>query len=128
MKKYLLSLAFVGVSACSFTPEELCDREGQDWFKFGTQQDDCSKLVSVGNDYDAGDRSSDRDQRTRDPNGGTGGSVDTKHPDRVDTKRDRRNNGWGNGDQPAPTVASLKNNRAENSNRTQRNHGKGNPN
>lgn len=107
----LTALALV-LGACAKTPEPICDREGQAWDKFGTQEDVCD----VTNNYSPV-WPTDRDGDARDPSRPV--DPDVPDTDRPDSDRPalaakvKGNNGLGNGDQSAPGN-SLGNNRAEN--------------
>ena len=117
MKKYLLSISLLGLAACAQQEPLLCDRENIDWDKYGTAEvpqrcepkawnvpvvgprikSDCPDCNRVGDPPMVGPPVSQ--------------PPTSKPPETV--ARVRRNNGLGNGDQPAPG-RSLDRNRAEN--------------
>ena len=122
MKKYLLSISLLGLAACA-QPEPLCDRENIEWDKYGTAEG--CEIGNVPVAF-AGYKS---DSRTRDSGVEPADShrVRTVEPTHVRTHsgppddhvkpkpkhKVKKNNGLGNGDQPAPG-RSLNHNRAEN--------------
>lgn len=129
MKKLQYVAGFVGfiaLVACSPNPTPLCDREAQEWNKFNTQEDECHvALPSIGtsvsvSDHTVGDHVPDRVGTPDADEPEEEGPTDNGQP----SDRNRGNNGWGNGDDPAPG-RSLNRNRAENSDKTHRNHGQG---
>lgn len=103
----IIVATLLAVAACGprYAPP-LCDREAQEWTKFGTEEDTCAITTAVPSPLLSGD--DDRDPPSTPPS--VGG-----------------NNGWGNGDQSAPGNSGDHNN-AENNGRGNSHNRHGNPN
>ena len=113
MKKYLLSISLLGLAACA-QPEPLCDRENIEWDKYGTAEG-CPtwNVPVVAASYTSADRDSVRDIRVVSDIPRSDEPSHPERPKRHVKPQVKKNNGLGNGDQPAPG-RSLSRNRAEN--------------
>ena len=130
MKTTLTLAALLLTTACATVPPPLCDREAQEWTKFGTQEDQCAPTWvpqpekpnghnpnrkptdNPSGEPDDGGSGDDSDDETPD----TGGADDPDGGDDTGGGKPPRvkgNNGWGNGDQDPPGNSGPNNN-AEN--------------
>lgn len=116
------------LASCADAPLAVCDRDSQPYHKFGTTEDQCeiptitpTWVIEDGYSYSRPSTHLTPPATPDTPN--TPNIPDTP----TSVNKTKGNNGWGNGDQSAPGK-SLNHNKAENSNKTQRNHGEGNPN
>ena len=123
MNKVLLATSLIVITAaCTQEPPKLCDREAIEWNKWGTTDlpPECMPPeVEIKVPY-----YEDTPDTPTVPNNPSG-PDNPSDPDEPDTSKVKGNNGWGNGDDPAPTDTSRERNNAENSDRTHRNHGQG---
>lgn len=122
MKKITLATALAVITAaCTQAPPKLCDRDAIEWDKWGTVElpSECQPTGAL----PIGPTPTPEEGDDTTPPETDGPSPS---PDPVDEADDKvkGNNGWGNGDQAAPGNSRDRNN-AENSDRTQRNHGQG---
>lgn len=104
-------LLLTTMTACATVPP-LCDREAQEWTKYGTQEDQCAVEP--------------RREAPEGPKGNLGGDTpetdlpplyeppsEEEEEEEEEGGKTKGNNGWGNGDQDAPGKSGPHNN-AEN--------------
>lgn len=100
-----IALAVATLAACS--PPPLCDREAQEWTKYGTQEDQCARGGYAPPSALDAPRQRPSIVTPDDP------IVPVDPPGEDKPKRDHKDNGWGNGDDDAPG-GSGSHNQAEN--------------